>query len=293
MNYLIGIFMPPNNICWQYSKGEKWETEEGLKVSFSLISFSKHFHRREALKIIENVLTNNYVEWISPGIKEWKFDLDKIKKFEPDLVTIEWLSGSVLIEPDVEVEEKIVFNKPQYITRIAFYITPEIIRSEILMSETNELPVEILNSIKLFKADYPEPNKTAFIIMKFGKTNAHDKINEAIKKTLASVGITGLRADDKQYHDDLFYNILTYLYGCNLSVAVFERIEKDEFNPNVSLEVGYMLALKKPVCLIKDKTLETLQTDLVGKLYREFDPYEPECTISESLNQWLTDKGLK
>ncbi len=78
--------------------------------------------------------------------------------------------------------------------------------------------------------------------------------------TLASYGITALRADDKDYHEDLFTNIVTYLYGCSFGIAVFERIETDDVNPNVSLEVGYMQGLRKPVCLLKDKTLRALHS---------------------------------
>ena len=85
---------------------------------------------------------------------------------------------------------------------------------------------------------------------------------------------------------------MTYIYGCGFGVAVFERIEAEEFNPNVSLEVGYMLALKKPVCLLKDKTLKTLHTDLVGKLYKEFDPQNPGKTIPDRISQWLLDKEI-
>src|SRR3990172_35156 len=89
-----------------------------------------------------------------------------------------------------------------------------------------------------------------------------------------------------------FPNILTYIYGCEFGIAVFERIESDEFNPNVSLEVGYMLALRKPVCLLKDRTLEILQADLVGKIYRVFDPQDPVGTIQDELSQWLRDKEI-
>ena len=89
-----------------------------------------------------------------------------------------------------------------------------------------------------------------------------------------------------------FPNILTYIYGCEFGIAVFERIETDEFNPNVSLEVGYMLALRKSVRLLKDKTLETLHTDLVGKLYRPFDPQDISDTVSKELMKWLSDKDI-
>ena len=101
-----------------------------------------------------------------------------------------------------------------------------------------------------------------------------------------------VRADDKEYHSHLYFNILTYMHGCGIGIAIFERINSDDFNPNVSLEVGYMLAQGKPVCLMKDKTLKSLQSDLVGTLYRNFDPQDAEKTIENSVDQWLSDREL-
>lgn len=128
--------------------------------------------------------------------------------------------------------------------------------------------------------------------MQFGKTKAHQQIVAAIKESLSRYGIEALRADDKEYHDDLFPNVLTYLYGCRFGIAVFERLENEDFNPNVSLELGYMTALHKSVCLLKDQTLKTLHTDLVGKLYKTFDPQDPEATIPPELEKWLRDKDI-
>lgn len=157
---------------------------------------------------------------------------------------------------------------------------------------STEPPTEIRKSLELFKEDHPDPLKTAFIMMKFGDSSVHLKITEAVKHSLNKFEILGIRADEKQYHDDLFYNILTYIYGCGIGIAVFERIEADEFNPNVSFEVGYMIASNKPVCLLKDRTLKTLQTDLIGKLYRVFDPLDPSNTIPDAITRWLIDKGF-
>jgi hypothetical protein len=152
-------------------------------------------------------------------------------------------------------------------------------------------PREIEESLKLFRETYPSSRKTAFIIMRFSGTQAHSNVHEAIRATLQDHGIVGLRADDRQFHDDLLYNILTYVFGCTFSIAVFERIETDEFNPNVSFEVGYAMAIRKPVCLLKDRTLTTLQTDLIGKLYRAFDPHDARTTIAEQLGKWIGEKG--
>src|SRR4028118_253955 len=125
------------------------------------------------------------------------------------------------------------------------------------VTQVGETPVEIQESLERFKEDYPNSATTAFILMQFGQTRAHEEITAAIKKGLAAPGITGIRADDKEYHEDLFPNVLTYMHGCGLGIAVFERLEVDETNPNVALEVGYLFAMRKPVCLLKDKTLKT------------------------------------
>ncbi|HEX9973116.1 MAG TPA: hypothetical protein VGD14_13680 [bacterium] len=151
---------------------------------------------------------------------------------------------------------------------------------------------EINSSLDAIFKDYPKNEKLAFIVMQFGITPAHARIVEAIKSVLRRNDIVALRADDKEYHNDLYYNVLTYIYRCNFSICIFDRIESDQFNPNVALEVGYLLSLGKPICLLKDKTLKALPTDLVGKLYKEFDPQSPESDIEKELTKWLNDKSI-
>lgn len=153
-------------------------------------------------------------------------------------------------------------------------------------------PGVITESLNTFKKAYPEIERNVFIMMQFGNTPLHQALVEAIRETLKKYNLRGLRADDRQFHDDLFPNVQTYIYGCAYGIAVFERLEAEEFNPNVSLEVGYMWGLKKPVCLLKDRTLKTLHTDLAGKLYKEFDPQIPTETIPAVLEAWLRDKEV-
>ncbi|HEX3525924.1 MAG TPA: CHAT domain-containing protein [Thermoanaerobaculia bacterium] len=164
-------------------------------------------------------------------------------------------------------------------------------QGENVRGSSGQLPAEIRESLEHFKVDHPDPRKVAFLMMRFGKTKAHKNIVTGIRKALDPLGIVVVRADDKQYHEDLFPNVLTYAYGCGFGIAVFERIEREEFNPNVALEVGYMFALKKKVCLLKDRTLDNLQADLVGKLYRVFDPLDPIATVPQELIRWLKDQG--
>jgi predicted ArsR family transcriptional regulator len=154
------------------------------------------------------------------------------------------------------------------------------------------IPPDIMESLKQFRKDHHDPSKVAFIMMRFGSTAAHDEIVKGIRSALQPYNIEAVRADEKHYHDDLWPNVLTYIFGCGFGIAVFERLEQEDFNPNVSLEVGYLYGLGKPVCLLKDKTLKTLHTDLVGKLYRPFDPQNPTNSIPTELAKWMTDKGI-
>lgn len=158
--------------------------------------------------------------------------------------------------------------------------------------ETMSQPPEINQSIKRFRQDYRDPSKVGFVLMRFGRTTAHREILRGIEDVFKNHGITTLRADAKEYHTDLFWNVLTYIYGCSFGIAVFERIETEQFNPNVAFEVGYMMSMGKHVCLLKDKTLSSLHTDLMGKLYREFDPQHAARTIAPVLEQWAKDKGI-
>lgn len=151
-------------------------------------------------------------------------------------------------------------------------------------------PPDIVPYLQNFRFDHRDPGKCAFVMMQFGNTDLHKKILDTVRQWCEKQGISGLRADDKRYADDLWPNVRTYMHGCGFGIAIFERLTVDEFNPNVSLEVGYMLALGKPVCLLKDSTLQTLQSDLIGRLYDAFNVQRP-ISIKPKLDRWIKDKA--
>lgn len=129
-------------------------------------------------------------------------------------------------------------------------------------------------------------------MMKFEDTPDHKKAVKAIKIACEKHGITAIRAEEIEFHSYLYWNIMTYIYACDFGIAVFDRITSNDFNPNVAYEVGYLTALGKPVCLLKDRTLTTLHTDLVGKLYRPFSTRDPIKSITTVLTSWLKERGL-
>lgn len=283
--------MVDGSIVWQGEEGHPMD-DKGVRIGFS-VSTSGYPKRYTVLRAVKEAVEGNNVPWITCGYNEWRFNLDLLRETFDLFSGLEWLTGEIEIQPDFEVVENPFWMGANYYGTsyrgvLAFYITPELLMEAIM----TKIPSEIQESFKSFRKDFPDSSKVAFIMMQFGKTTAHKKIVKAIKDALSTFGIEGVRSDDKRYNDDLFPNVKTYLHGCGFGIAVFERIEEEKFNPNVSLEVGYMMALGKPVCLLKDQTLKTLHADLIGKLYDSFDPQDPEGKISLQITKWLEDKGI-
>lgn len=140
--------------------------------------------------------------------------------------------------------------------------------------------------------DYPNPRFNAFVMMRFRESAQYKAILESLRKNLSYYGVNGLRADDKSYARSLWVNVKSYMDACSLGIAVFEQIDDDDFNPNVSLELGYMMAYDKPVLLLKEKRLKTLPTDVIGQFYHTFDSYDIPSTIRKCVREWLRDVGI-
>ena len=290
MHHIMASHPITGGIDWHVGRDDGHPgSEEGVRIALPLFSSRHQYQRRQALKAVEKMTLENNFQWLTPGPKEWKIDCDGLRAKFPSLSVLKWLTGTVSVEPEFETKEKQLFDKPSYDATIAFYLTPS---TMVAMNDATIAPIEITESLGRLRLDHPDERKVAFIMMKFGTTPAHAAILQAIRGVLKERGISGLRADERQYHDDLFPNVMTYMHGCAFGIAVFERLEANDFNPNVSLEVGYMMASRKAVCLLKDKTLPTLHTDLVGKIYRTFDPQTPTATIPEQLRQWMDDHGI-
>lgn len=290
-NIITGFRTLDDSLHWRFTtKNLLPHQDESIEVRFFILMKDTPAPQKgDAVRTLLKKMENTHVSWFVPDRKEWAFDLDRMREEFKDLQEWDWCRGRVYLEPEFEVkkEDVDISSHKYYETFIVFYITPEV-----LGMTRAHVPTEIQHSLRNFRLDHPDPKKTAFILMKFGQTTAHDRIVQGIRDSLTTHGISAVRADDKDYHTDLYSNVLTYMYGCGFGIAVFERIEREDFNPNVSLEVGYMMALGKHVCLLKDQTLAALHTDLVGKLYKTFDPQDPIASIPSQVSKWMEDRGI-
>ncbi len=283
---------------WDFSSGDirNAEDREGIKIAFVMPMQFNLPKDQVILSELSEALKTAPIAWIPSHSRRWLFDLDKLKEQFAFLRQAEWCKGKQHATPELEFQQHIVSESASgtplrgaYVPSLVFTIPEEPKGRSAPMIEP---PIEITESLAQFERDHPDPSKVAFLMVKYGRTDAHDIIIDVIRNALAKHDIVGLLAKDRQYHDNLKENILTYLHGCGFGIAVFERIESNDFNPNVSLEVGYMLALQKPLCYLKDETLPNLHTDIIGTLYKSFDTRAPSNTIPAEIEQWLNDKML-
>ena len=128
-----------------------------------------------------------------------------------------------------------------------------------------------------------------FVIMSFDE--ALYPIYQAIEKTLRKHGLVAIRADGKEFSDDLWGNVSTYLNCSCAAIAVFNKFdsEKDIYNPNVALETGYMMALGRKICYLKDNRLKQLPSDIISKLYKTYDVDNIDDTVSQQIESWIMD----
>jgi CheY-like chemotaxis protein len=174
-----------------------------------------------------------------------------------------------------------------------------IARFETQLDTVSNIPRSIRENIPTFRLEHKD-RPTAFIMTAF--RDKHFVIAKQIKQILSQNGIEGMLATDKSYHSDLWPNIEVYLHGCDFGIGIYandsivkensdtDRGKEDpiRINANLTQEVGYMLALGKKVCIVKDNSLPNLNIDLAGKLYVKYG----SDSLESKLKEWLKSSGF-
>jgi protein-tyrosine-phosphatase len=141
---------------------------------------------------------------------------------------------------------------------------------------------------------YPVPASNAYLMTRFAQTKHHDEISKAVEQAVTAFGLEFVRADDTNLSgDDLWQKVKFCMQACEYGIAVYETIDKPDFNPNVSIELGYMLALQRQCLLLKERTLPGLPVNLVGFLYKEFDGTNISASILGQVANWLREVGVR
>ncbi|MBW1939505.1 MAG: hypothetical protein JRI67_12240 [Deltaproteobacteria bacterium] len=290
MHYISGSFHIGGDIDWHESENDR--EGEGITISFS---YYGDLSLRQSLTSLKNSLIKHEIAWLQPNravVDDWIINTSLLLETFSLKDEFPWLGGKIRIRPEYEKHDESSYLGGEFWSSFRSSIQFVLLRDELEgLIEMIEIP-ELATFIEAFRADYPDPSTCAFIMMRFADTDLHKACLNVVRDVCSGHNIVALRADDKHYADDLLPNVRTYMHGCGFGIAIFERLIKDDFNPNVSLEVGYMMALGKPVLLLKDQTLGTLQTDLIGRLYSVFDTQNPETTIPSVVEKWFRDKAV-
>lgn len=129
-------------------------------------------------------------------------------------------------------------------------------------------------------------DRNVFVMMKYRDDDAYQQIEHIVRTRLASYGLVARLAKDREYFPDLWANIVHCIKHCQYGLAIFEEIESRDFNPNISLELGYMYALERRCLLLKDRRMPQLPTDICGRIYRNFDTYKLTSSLSTQIDNW-------
>ena len=134
-------------------------------------------------------------------------------------------------------------------------------------------------------------NSNVFIIMRYANESPLLEVENAIKKTLARYGLNAVLARDVAFDEELWSNVRFCMEHSRYAIVVFERLIQPDHNPNITLELGYMLALGRPSLILKEKSLPTLHSDIIGRLYTPFDSHKAIETVSFAVEKWLEKLG--
>ena len=88
--------------------------------------------------------------------------------------------------------------------------------------------------------------------------------------------------------DDLWTNVAAHMWASRYGIAFFEDRRKRGVNYNLTIEVGAMLMSGRRCALLKDRSIASLPTDLVGRIYKPVDLDDGE-TVMTALHSWFRD----
>lgn len=171
---------------------------------------------------------------------------------------------------------------------------PAVSRESLFLEEIPDLPGSLVpNAIVGWRSQMQHflsahPFDTSVFIMIRYRTRNKNLISD-VKEVLQSNGLFGVLASDHDLTDDL-YNPIACLLCCFAGIAVFDKPErKQEFNPNVAYELGMLHLLGRPCLILKNRVLQTLQTDILMKLYT---PYSNRTQVTKEIDTWIDRKGF-
>jgi hypothetical protein len=136
--------------------------------------------------------------------------------------------------------------------------------------------------------------QSVFVMTKFpegdsDKDRALKVVIEAVKAGIKEAQMTP-RVATFGYHEMLWPNVELFLLGCARGVAIVEDQYRQELNPNVALEWGWMKGMGKRVFFLVEEKFAHGRADWQGLLSRTFSWEAPEKGLQDAIVSWLRGK---
>jgi hypothetical protein len=156
-------------------------------------------------------------------------------------------------------------------------------------------PPELIPILRDFLAEH-EFDRNVFGMTRFPKEGSAappDPIKGALdvsNRVCRAHGLEFRLASGRQMHDDLWMNVAAHMWASRYGIAFFEDLADPPrgLNYNLTTEVGSMLITGRRCCLLKDPSIPTLPTDLVGRIRKDVDLAD-EKEVEGALHQWIRD----
>ncbi|MGC2110215.1 MAG: hypothetical protein WA655_11910 [Candidatus Korobacteraceae bacterium] len=134
-------------------------------------------------------------------------------------------------------------------------------------------------------------DRNIFVIMRYGLGDVYKNLERLIRETVQSYGFEAVLAKDKLFWSDKWRNIEFFMQHARYGIVVLEQMQEPQLNPNVTVEMGYMLGLGKPCLLLRERSFHALPGDLLNQLYEPFDSGQLRKTVTQSIETWLRKLG--
>jgi hypothetical protein len=94
-------------------------------------------------------------------------------------------------------------------------------------------------------------------------------------------------ASDRAFSDDLWTNVAGHMWASTYGIAFFENRRGKGLNYNLTIEVGSMLITGRRCALLKDDSISSMPTDLVGRIYKSVNLDDLQ-TVEKAVEGWIT-----
>lgn len=133
--------------------------------------------------------------------------------------------------------------------------------------------------------------KNVLCMTRFKRDVPDDPIDDVIAAVRGALGPHGLRlnlANDKIVDEDLWGNVAAYAWACKFGVGLIENRVGEGVNPNLLIEAGAMHIAGRRCALLKDRTVERMPTDLIGRIRKDVD-FDNVKEVSKEIHLWAAE----